>query len=318
MSITLNQKYVKVVKGGVTYNCKSVNVIKNGVTYNVWGGGRLVTYIVDNDVAYTEEVTKGKSVLSPTTFTPTKNGYTFVGWREDDTASSSVLNSKTMGDSPITLFAVFKQTITLKYLGNGATGGNGMTQQGTRYYNASGNAKNPTFTLPANRFTNTDHTFYKWALDSPLGTQYAVGEKVTLSENSNFYAVWKAHIYWIKTTSSSTEVTSGYPTEWTMTEYCCDDMNYVSGSYKKDIYSINPTCNNHTAHFKGTASGSTGGRKYAVIYLTQMDSKNTLVANGTTITRTGTYTIDVSNTSMLNLTLTASGPIYINYIKFYD
>ena len=103
------KKYVKVEKSGVTYNIINVRVndLKTGITYNVWGSGSSVTYVVDTNKAYSEDVLNGDSVLSPKTFTPTKDGYTFVGWRKDKTASASVLTSLVMDTDPITLYAVF-------------------------------------------------------------------------------------------------------------------------------------------------------------------------------------------------------------------
>ena len=142
----------------------------------------------------------------------------------------------------------------------------------------------------------------------------------------NGTTVWLAiqPIYWFNriTNSDGTEeqvLTEGYQREWDMTEWCCDDLNYVSGSaYVKDIWHINPKCDNHHAHFVGTASGDTGGHAYADIYITQMDSNNTLTANGTEIVSTGVHTIDVGNTNTLNLKLEAKGVIHINYIYFHS
>ena len=63
-----------------------------------YSSGNPVTYYVDAGTIYTEEVEDGATCLSPTTFTPSKSGYTFTGWREDSTASSSILETKVMGD----------------------------------------------------------------------------------------------------------------------------------------------------------------------------------------------------------------------------
>jgi len=72
----------------------------------------LVTYYVDSGVSYTEKVAFGKTVLSPTTFTPTKSGYSFLGWREDSEASSEVLVTKTAKGKTLSLYAVFSKDIT--------------------------------------------------------------------------------------------------------------------------------------------------------------------------------------------------------------
>lgn len=138
-----DKKYVEVIKDDVTYNVIGVNVVKGGVTYNVWGSESPVVYVVDTNVAYSEDVLNGDSVLSPKTFTPTKNGYTFVGWRKDKTASSSVLTSAVMEGDPITLYAVFSKDITLTYYN--ATS-KAATTTGKQYYN-NGNINNPKFTV---------------------------------------------------------------------------------------------------------------------------------------------------------------------------
>lgn len=140
----------------------------------------------------------------------------------------------------------------------------------------------------------------------------------SLSKYDGDIPVGKYIKFTISSSGNVTEVTSGYPDEWTMTENCCDDLNYVAGSYKKNIYSMNPTCNNHTPWFVGTASGSTGGNPIATIYVTQLSSGSEIIANGTSITSTGTYNIDVSKTSTLNLTARLKGNMFINSIYFHN
>lgn len=340
----------------VNYNGQKVKKWNhNGV--RVYTAGSTVTYNVDSGRSYVEEVDSELSCLSPKTFTPAKDGWTFVGWKEDTTANSTVLTSKVMADAPVTLYAVFTQNVTVTYYDNtttaktstkaryynngtianpsfalsqasksgwtargwstGTTGdaaityNNGATftrdsnialhgmyqttvtvtyynnsttastTSGTRYYNSNGQVKNPsftltqaassgwtargwsttnsgsagitynngatftrdsnitlyglyqqtitlyyngnsatsgsvaadsktrywapagfinpTFTLKANGFTRTNHTFSKWALNGPTGTQYAVGATVTLTANATVYAVWTmVEFIWIQ------------------------------------------------------------------------------------------------------------------------
>lgn len=156
----------------------------------IWSAGSTVTYVVDTDKTYQEEVDEGETCLSPKTFTPSKSGWTFAGWREDGTASADVLSSKVMGDTPVTLYAVYKKTVTLSYNGNGSTGGSVTAQTGTAYYNGSGSALAASFTLAANGFTKTGCSFSRWALNGTGGTQYAAGAKITLSSSATMYAVW--------------------------------------------------------------------------------------------------------------------------------
>ena len=149
----------------------------------------LVTYNVDTGTSYQEKVNKGKSVLSPTSFTPTKTGYTFLGWREDTQPLSNVLVTKTAEGKTMTLYAVFYKVITLSYNGNGSTSGSTASQTGNRYWNNS-YVSNPLFTVSANGFAKTSYTFYKWHLNSTSGTAYKPNSTITLDTNATMYAEW--------------------------------------------------------------------------------------------------------------------------------
>lgn len=145
-----------------------------------------VTYYVDSNQSYTEGVSNGASCLSPTTFTPTKSGYTFVGWRKDTTASGNVETELTMGEDPITLYAVFKKAVTLSYHGSGATG-SVASQSGDLYYNC-GNMLYPTLTVANNEFTWNEYTFECWKTSSKIA--YNPGDSITISANTTLYAYW--------------------------------------------------------------------------------------------------------------------------------
>lgn len=171
-----------VVLKNMVYNGMSVKKWNhNGV--QVFSAGSTVTYFVDTNKYYVEEVDNGESCLSPTTFTPSKDGWTFVGWRKDTAASGSVESSVIMGTDPIALYAVYKQTVTLSYNGNDSTSGSTASQSNYKYYNAGGNTLDPTFTLAANGFAKTNYTFSGWNLG-------AVGAPITLSASTVAYAQW--------------------------------------------------------------------------------------------------------------------------------
>ena len=152
----------------------------------VYSAGNICTYHVDTGITYQEEVDEGASCLSPGTFTPAKAGWEFVGWREDQTAGSSVLTGKLMGDDPVTLYAVFQKVVTLSYNGNGATSGSTAAQAGIRYYN-NGNVLNPGFTVMANGFAKSGYIFTGWMSGS---TAYTAGQSVTLSSSLVLTAQW--------------------------------------------------------------------------------------------------------------------------------
>lgn len=223
MSIYIGTKKSKLFLGN-----KKIKKIYAG-TEKVYSSGSIVIYCVDTNIAYQEEVDSEATCLSPKTFTPTKSGYTFVGWREDTTASSSVLTSKVMEDSPITLYAVFKQTITLSYNGNSSTSGSVSAQSGYKYYN-NGNITNPSFTLASNGFNRTNYTFKAWALGSASGTQYSAGKSVTISTNTVCYAVWVGIAYtWV-----SNYVGSGATLTINGSKTYCVDLDFPTNTFKLD------------------------------------------------------------------------------------
>lgn len=153
----------------------------------VYSAGNPVTYHVDKGVAYIEDVDEGASCLSPTSFLPTKAGWTFVGWREDTAASPDVLSIKIMQDSPITLYAVFSKTVTLSFNPNGGTAGNVPAQSKTAYYNAAGTVVNPTFTMPHGGFTKPNYTMLSWTIN---GVYHNFGKTITLSDSATALAAW--------------------------------------------------------------------------------------------------------------------------------
>lgn len=79
-------------------------------TEKVYSSGNTVTYVC-NGSRYTEEYDEGSNVLRPTSFTPQRPNSTFLGW---SIASNSftIQTSLTMGDNPITLYAVWSATVT--------------------------------------------------------------------------------------------------------------------------------------------------------------------------------------------------------------
>ena len=103
------------------YGNKKVKSMWYG-SIRVYPNAGAVTYYVDSGSVYVEEIDIDASCLSPTSFTPSKSGWTFVGWREDKTASSSVLSEKVSDGNDYTLYAVFTQNVTVtKYNGSSSS-----------------------------------------------------------------------------------------------------------------------------------------------------------------------------------------------------
>lgn len=149
----------------------------------------IITYQVEPTEFYYEEISIGENILNPTTFTPSKSGYTFLGWKYDKTADNKVLQNITATE-PVTLYALFSRQIMLSYNGNGSSSGSVSSQSGTVYYNNE-NKSNVIFTLKSNGFTKSGYSFSKWAVDSTSGTQYSAGANITCTGNTIMYAIWK-------------------------------------------------------------------------------------------------------------------------------
>lgn len=74
----------------------------------IYSSGNVVTYYVDENTVYQEEVDEGESCLKPKFPTPDREDYIFAGWSLE--SGGEVLDSMVMGDEPITLYAVWVGT----------------------------------------------------------------------------------------------------------------------------------------------------------------------------------------------------------------
>lgn len=150
----------------------------------IYSSGNIVTYYVDSGVSYQEEVEEGGNPLSPKTFTPTKSGWTFVGWRNTPT-EYSVYSSLVMPDSPISLYAVFKQVITLSTVANGSR----SSQNKDRYYN-NGNVADPSFTV--SNPSKSGASFLGWSVrSSSTAVSISSISNLPLSASTTRWAVFK-------------------------------------------------------------------------------------------------------------------------------
>ena len=139
-----------------------------------------VTYYVDTNVNYTEDIPSGKTVLSPTSFVPAKTGYSFLGWREDSVASGDVLSNKTAKGKTMSLYAVFSKNITVTYYDNSTSA---STDTKPQYYN-NANAVDPTFQL-AQTERNT-WTARGWTTAASGGSSaIAYANNTAFTRNSN-------------------------------------------------------------------------------------------------------------------------------------
>lgn len=208
---------LKVTKpDGTTVSSHQLDIIEpDGQRYTVWKGKIEITYKVDTDTTYQEYVYYGTDLLSPTTFTPSKSGYTFVGWREDSTANSSVLTSKTCGYEPVTLYAVFEKTVTVTCF-------NLMHRypydlEGYQYYN-NGNIVNPSFTLDEQE-TKTGWTPRGWGISTAADSEvvYTSGVPFEMSSDITVYGLYYAEYtltYYDNSATAKTIKRNAYFSSW--------------------------------------------------------------------------------------------------------
>ena len=117
------------------------------------------------------------------------SGWTALGWRSDTNASSAQYSTTgTITASAQVYYAVYNQSVTLSYAGNGNTGGSTTSHSATRLYNTNGATYNPTLNLKSNGFTKTNYHFTKWDLG-------AAGTAITMNGNKTAKAQWAINTY---------------------------------------------------------------------------------------------------------------------------
>ena len=148
------------------------------VTYNANGGSGA-----PNSQAKTHGTT-----LTLSSTTPTRSGYTFVGWGTSttDTTSDYSAGGSYTANASITLYAIWKKQLVLRYNANGGSGA--PATQSATIYNAS---TSYTFTLSSTKPTRTGYIFKGWDTSSTATTAtYSVGASCTISSDTTLYAIW--------------------------------------------------------------------------------------------------------------------------------
>lgn len=144
-------------------------------------------YYIDTDNIQTQMLKKGQSALD-ISFTPTKEEYIFLGWREDTIADGNVLTEKVMSTEPITLYAVFEKEISLAYNANGGSSTPATKTDYIYYNNGTVSSNSISFTL-ANKISRSGYVHAYWNVNS---AQYNPGANINLSDSATAVASWKA------------------------------------------------------------------------------------------------------------------------------
>ena len=125
--------------------------------------------------------------LTLSSITPTKSGYSFLGWStSNDTSIEYQAGATYAANEAMTLYAVWKANeYTVSYDANG--GANAPAAQ-TKVYEED-------LTLSSDIPTKTGYTFVGWALNSNSTTAlYQAGGTYTNNEGAVLYAVWTQNV----------------------------------------------------------------------------------------------------------------------------
>ncbi len=137
-------------------------------------------------------------------------GYTFVGWRQDNSAEKKVLSEFIISsEEPVTLYAVFKKQMTIGLMPNGGT----LSESGAKenftvycYYN-NGNSQSEPTTVPASPYTRKNMSFCGWSIDSLSTPSYKPGEMGVFPAGATLYAMWVTTEYDFPYTGSYVQFT---------------------------------------------------------------------------------------------------------------
>lgn len=219
----------------------------------IWSAGNIVTFQVDTGAAYREEVDEGADCLSQKTFTPTKAGWEFMGWRGDAAAGGNVLSAKAMGDSPITLYAVFRQAVTVTYY-NGSASPGSKTEY--RFYN-NGSVSNPSFTITQSALSGWTARGWSTGTAGNSGITYGNAAAFTRDSDVTLYGMYQQTI---TLTYNGNGSTGGSTASQSGTRY----YNSGNGNTVNPAFKLPSNGFARTGYtFKAWALGSTGGTQYA-------------------------------------------------------
>ena len=161
------------------------------ISTNANSGDVLLNQPADTSYTYT-----GGNVKI-TTDIPKREGYTFIGWCRYSNSISDILNSGDLISQPtnnITLYAVWKKTISITYDINKGTGALPEPPNSKDIYNTTTSV---TFNLTTTglSISREGHSFAGWS--KTKGGTTAVGSSITVSDNTTLYAIWKVNQYTI-------------------------------------------------------------------------------------------------------------------------
>jgi uncharacterized repeat protein (TIGR02543 family) len=176
---------------GTSYNSSASYTGNSDITlYAQWTVETYtITYNANNGTGAPQSQTKTyNEALTLSQDTPTRTGYTFLGWgtSASDTSADYAKGANFTANANTTLYAIWKKTLTLSYDANGGSGA--PAAQNQDIYNA---ATSHTFTISNTIPTKTGYLFSGWANSTAEEvSSYATGSTININSNKTLYAVW--------------------------------------------------------------------------------------------------------------------------------
>lgn len=123
---------------------------------------------------------------------PKRTGWTFLGWAEsaDAVKASRQPSSVYKSNASISLYAVWKKTLTLSYSSAEGTGATGLPQsQSADIYNSTSSY---IFSIPSAVPSRDLYEFLGWSTDEAAQTvSYHPGDTIDVRQDTVLHAVWK-------------------------------------------------------------------------------------------------------------------------------
>lgn len=208
----------------------------------------------------------GKTYTIPSSATPTRTGYTFVGWNTSSTATTYQYkaNSSYTTNAAVTLYAIWKKDITITYDSNGGTAGSKTSETAT-IYNAT---TSHTFSLPstsAQKPSKTGWELLGWN-KSKTATSASYTSSITLSDSDTLYAIWRKQLQIIYDSNGGSSINS--------------TSTYIYNSATSanlTVTTSQPTLSGY--NFDGWYTSKTGGTKKEANSTLTISSNTTLYAH---------------------------------------
>ena len=165
----------------------------NTTLYAVWQKNAATTYTVSYNAnggtgAPSSQTKTHNVTLTLRTTTPTRSGYSFLGWSTSSTATSPTYyaGGSYTANASATLYAVWSYNAPTVYtISFNANGGSGAPSSVTKTHGV-------TLYLPSTEPTRTNYDFLGWSTSSTATTPtYYAGGSFTQNANTTLYAVWK-------------------------------------------------------------------------------------------------------------------------------